>query len=434
MNIIPTVVISLLLALFYILIIQKCMAAFFISRKKQLIGYVAWIVYYIFQVIVEVSSPFSAPVTLTLNVILVFVVSCIYYEGSFRLHIMYSILICAIWMLVEIILHIILGMLGLADASGVAEAVTSNMIMLVFSVILNHYFNKNKQDIPAHYVLFLLAVMTGSIYIIHNTYRMEKYTKGDISFSFFVSILLLLINYIIFEVYKWLSQKAEYQRKNMLYEQQLELCIQQAEEREFKNLEIRRFRHDIKNYMSSLLGLIQSGNTETAIAYIHDFLNDGVNYYTEEVSHSGNIVVDSLVNHKCTLARRRGITFNANVSLPASLPFQAGHLTIIFGNLLENALDACRELKSESNKPYIELEASYTKNILTIITRNPYVGERKCNREGHFLTTKGNFRSHGLGLPSVEQSIKPYQGHILIDCSHNLFQVTVLIYGDIEKK
>ena len=97
-------------------------------------------------------------------------------------------------------------------------------------------------------------------------------------------------------------------------------------------------------------------------------LDDGIGTGADEISHTGNIVVDSLVNHKYALAQKDGIQFEARVFIPSVLPFQSGHLAIIFGNLLENALEACRKLPQEQR--YIILEATYIKEMLQICIKN----------------------------------------------------------------
>lgn len=94
-------------------------------------------------------------------------------------------------------------------------------------------------------------------------------------FSVTASFLLLIVNYVIFEVYDWISRNAELRGQNRLYAQQLELCSQQAEERESLYLEIRRLRHDLKNHLSSLLGMVQTGQTSEAEKYIMQMLDVG---------------------------------------------------------------------------------------------------------------------------------------------------------------
>lgn len=69
-----------------------------------------------------------------------------------------------------------------------------------------------------------------------------------------------------------------------------------------ERLQIRRLRHDMKNYLSGLLGAVQVGEMKEAEMLIQGMLNDGIGNRTSEISRSGNIVVDSLVNHKYALA------------------------------------------------------------------------------------------------------------------------------------
>ena len=130
-------------------------------------------------------------------------------------------------------------------------------------------------------------------------------------FSVAAGILLLLVNYVIFTVYDRMGQAAELQSRNRLYEQQLDLCSHQAEEREGYYLELRRMRHDMKNHLSGILGMVNAGQTNDASDYIQKMLDDGIGTGADEISHTGNIVVDSLVNHKYALAQKDGIQFEA---------------------------------------------------------------------------------------------------------------------------
>lgn len=104
-----------------------------------------------------------------------------------------------------------------------------------------------------------------------------------------------------------------------------------------------------------------------------------------------------------------------------------GHLAIVFGNLLDNALEACREV--EVGKRYVTLDVSYEKEVLMIAVTNPYRGERRKNRAGKYITTKKDCRSHGLGLSSVEQAAKAYRGQMDANGHDGVFRVSVVMYG-----
>ena len=102
----------------------------------------------------------------------------------------------------------------------------------------------------------------------HHIFLIAAVHSEYMIFSATASFLLLVVNYVIFEVYDWISRNAELREQNRLYAQQLELCSQQAEERESLYLEIRRIRHDLKNHLSGLLGMVQTGQTSEAEKYI----------------------------------------------------------------------------------------------------------------------------------------------------------------------
>lgn len=215
--------------------------------------------------------------------------------------------------------------------------------------------------------------------------------------------------------------------ENLLYEQELDLLNRQAQEREEYDMEMQKLRHDMKNHMSSLLGMLEGNDVKQAEEYVRGMLRGAADCRTEDVSRTGNIIVDNLVNHKCGIAREEGIAFDANVFLPAKLPFRGGHLTIVFGNLLDNALEACWEV--EEGRRYITLDASYEKEVLMLAVVNPYHGERKKDRTGKYVTTKKDCRGHGLGLSSVEQAVSAYRGQVDAEGRDGMFKVSVVMYG-----
>lgn len=363
------------------------------------------------------------------NIILVFLISTVTARKSIKLRCMFTILICSVWMLVEVLCAMVLTVAGAQNATlSDAGNVISKLCMLLLSVLISHYMKvKNSPEISLRYFLVILLVPASSIYIMHNIFIIAAVYDEFSKFSVFASLMLLLVNYVVFEIYDWMSRDAMVREQNRLYGQQLELCSRQAEERESLYLEIRRLRHDMKNYLSCLLGAVQTGEKKEAEMLIQEMLNDGISNRTSEVSRSGNIVVDSLVNYKHDLAEKEGIMFEANVFIPVSLPFQSGHLAVILGNLLDNALEACRGVPE--GQRYIKLDISYVKEMLQICIRNSYHATHRKDSSGRYLTTKKDTLDHGIGLSSVEQAVSCYHGEMTAEGTGNEFRVSVVMYG-----
>lgn len=376
----------------------------------------------------------SSLVLITGNIILVFLISTVTARKSIKLRCMFTILICSVWMLVEVLCAMVLTVVGAQNATlSDAGNVISKLCMLLLSVLISHYMKvKNSPEISLRYFLVILLVPASSIYIMHNIFIIAAVYDEFSKFSVFASLMLLLVNYVVFEIYDWMSRDAMVREQNRLYGQQLELCSRQAEERESLYLEIRRLRHDMKNYLSCLLGAVQTGEKKEAEMLIQEMLNDGISNRTSEVSRSGNIVVDSLVNYKHDLAEKEGIMFEANVFIPVSLPFQSGHLAVILGNLLDNALEACRGVPE--GQRYIKLDISYVKEMLQICIRNSYHATHRKDSSGRYLTTKKDTLDHGIGLSSVEQAVSCYHGEMTAEGTGNEFRVSVVMYGSDGEK
>lgn len=425
MNTVCTYAGSLLTSLFYILIMHKLMKAFFSRPSGNPLRFAAWTAYYIMQAVPILGVSISPPAMLFLNMALVLAISSVSYDAGMKRRCIFSMLVCAVWMLVEISTDIILRLAGM-DGRELQSAgtVISLMLMYLLAIIAGHYAKRmDRRDIPSRYAVAVLTVPAGSAYLMHNIFLITAQHEEYTLFAIISGLLLLLLIYMIFEIYDRMVDDAEAQEKNLLYEQELELLNRHAKEREAYDMEMRRLRHDMKNHMSSLMGMLQGNDAKQAEEYVRGMLQGTLECNADGVSRTGNAIVDSLVNHKCGIARAEGIAFEASVFLPAELPFQGGHLTIVFGNLLDNALEV------EEGKRYVTLDASYEKEVLMIAVTNPYRGERRKNRAGKYVTTKKDRRSHGLGLSSVEQAAEAYRGQVDADGHDGVFRVSVVMYG-----
>lgn len=420
---------ELLLSLLHLLIIRKYMTIFLGSENRNLKSYIEWVIYYVFLIANNIGFEFPPHLLLFGNALLIFLICSATRKRSVMQRCIFSLLICTIWMLVEVIVLMILINVGF-DARTLQDAgsFVSKMCMLLLSVIASHCIKDNHYfEIPLLYFLTILLIPVSSIYVMHHIFLIAAVHREYTIFSATASFLLLVINYVIFEIYDWCSRNAELRQQNRLYAQQLELCSQQAEERESLYLEIRRIRHDLKNHLSGLLGMVKTGQISEAEKYIMQMLDVGNENRPEEVSYSGNIVVDSLINHAFAIAQKDNIQFNVNVLVPAILPFESGHLAIVLGNLLENALEGCQDIPD--GKGFICLDISYAKDVFHLCIRNNYRTKRKKNNNGHYLTTKDDTIYHGLGLSSIKHAIVNYHGKMDITDNDNIFQTIIVMYG-----
>lgn len=428
------IVLGLLLSLLHLLIIRKYMKIFLGVEYRSIRSHIEWCIYYVLVYLGNTGNIFPPHLILIGNILLIFLICSSTRKRSISQRCIFSISICTVWMLIEVIVVMLLRTIGFGDLLlQDAGSFLSKMFMLLLSALVSHCIKDSyysKISLPYFFIILLIPI--SSIYIMHNIFIIAAFHREYTIFSATASLLLLIENYAVFEVYDWIRRNAELREQNSLYAQQLELCSQQAEERENLYDEIRTIRHDLKNYLSGLLGMVRNGQITEAEKYILQMLDNGIRNRPEEISHSGNIVVDSLVNQTNALTQEEHINFNVSVLIPPTLPFKNGHIAIILGNLLDNALEACRAL-TEGRK-FIYLDISYAKEIFQIIIRNSYQSKRKKSKIGHYLTTKNDTKYHGLGISSVQHAIENYHGYMEILDSGNEFQVIVIMYASDTNK
>ena len=180
----------------------------------------------------------------------------------------------------------------------------------------------------------------------------------------------------------------------------------------------------MKNHLIGLRSLIKEGDVQRAENYLDGLLDD-IEIVEEKIC-SGNVVVDTLVNAKCTLAKKMHIKTDIQVCIPNEFKFQDKHLMVILGNIIDNAIEASMKLPEEER--YIKLIILYQKKMLNILIINNYNGRTRKNRWGEFITTKEEQVYHGLGLSAIKQAIDYYNGEVKITEKNGKFQVSILIY------
>ena len=99
-------------------------------------------------------------------------------------------------------------------------------------------------------------------------------------------------------------------------------------------------------------------------------------------------------------------------------------VTSLFGNLLDNALEAAR--KCEDGKIWIDLYMQNDGNFAVFRIKNTYEGTIIQNGD-RFVTTKEERSIHGIGLRNVNRIVASYSGYIERAYDGKIFETMVVI-------
>jgi len=184
--------------------------------------------------------------------------------------------------------------------------------------------------------------------------------------------------------------------------------------------EMRGYKHDFHNHLQTLKGYIEAGESERALKYIEE-LDYGV-MNMDTLLKTGNVSVDVILSAKIAKAKSKGINVTVKANLPDNLNVTDVELSIVIGNLLDNAIEACTA--STDKEPFIRVYLIMKSNMLYFSMLNS--SGDKLKKDGSlFNSKKGGF--HGFGLRRAESIIEKHGGWIKYNSEDGAFSSEFLV-------
>lgn len=166
--------------------------------------------------------------------------------------------------------------------------------------------------------------------------------------------VLFLFGILFFN--KRLTDYIEKEKQYFLLQGQLE----HMKEIQTRYNETKSLRHDFKNHILVLSGLLKNEKNQEAEKYIEN-LEVTVNQLNIPI-FTGSIVLDVLLKEKLFIAKQRNISITCDVIIPPHFFMNEVDLNIFFSNALDNAISACEYVEEENR--FIELFSKKRKIFL----------------------------------------------------------------------
>ena len=184
--------------------------------------------------------------------------------------------------------------------------------------------------------------------------------------------------------------------------------------------------HDLHNHIGVLRQFLTHEKYGEAVRYL-DELQAPVRNLTATV-WTGDETADYLINSKAAAAEADGIRFQAQVEFPRRTNIRSVDLCAIFGNLLDNAIEAARQVPEQSNRTVV-LTIRRIHQMLVIKVENSFAAV-PVQENGELKTTKAEGGLHGWGLKSAQTAAEKYDGMVQAGISGEVFRaVATLSYN-----
>lgn len=183
---------------------------------------------------------------------------------------------------------------------------------------------------------------------------------------------------------------------------------------------MRAWRHDYHNHIQTLKAHVSLGQYEETMGYLNRLEEDLATVDT--VLKTGNVMVDAILNSKLTLIREKGIQVDATAVVPEDIAIAGPDLSVLIGNLLDNAMEACMNIPPEER--FIRIYMDILKKQLYLSVTNSMSGMAKRSGERFISAKEGN---HGFGLLRIDSIIAKYGGYVNRQTESGVFATEVML-------
>ena len=141
---------------------------------------------------------------------------------------------------------------------------------------------------------------------------------------------------------------------------------------------------------------------------------------------TGNEALDVILTEKSLKCLRHNVILNCIADGSAIGFMKSADVYSLFGNALDNAIEAVMQLDDVSQR-VIGLKVYSVGELITISVKNFFKGEVSLDEQGMPRTTKGNKDFHGFGVKSIRMIVEKYEGDLVIVAEDNVFNLNILI-------
>lgn len=368
--------------------------------------------------------------------LLIFLILFLECRGNLRDKFLFSLLYQGLIMIAEVFLVFLFNTFFnfspdelSSNTSAEILAMLLSKIFLFFLIRIIVFFYRKKHGYPLSKMqsTLMFLIPLGSMYLIHiqtqESLKNNTFTVHDLITVGIILSLNLITYYFHENVINSTAARLEAQK----YEQQVQLYEQLYLSQLSADEKSAALRHDLNNHLITLEHYCSEQNLDAVQNYLSGMKE--TSYSPSLTVNTGNLSIDAILTSKCKRAEATGIHFQLELQLPKNLPVNPVHITILLGNLLDNALEACEKLPDKEEKQ-VSVFIRYDKPNLIFCIKNTYDGKPIPFESGFGIprSSSKKEKGHGLGIKNVMEIVKKYHGYLKMEPEGTIMKVQVILY------
>ena len=306
-----------------------------------------------------------------------------------------------------------------ADPRALIYGVTFLPVLGLGLMLISFIFTRSKNNLSGRQLLafsaFPITQMVCEASLVTLMFTPPRYEY--IPMQLIVSVLFLVSDILLYRTMVRTEQRVQLEVENQLLEKQLDAQLAHYSDLTAQYEQIRAMRHDISHHLNTINALLQEGNLKAATEYSEQLLP--MQTYISRLGKCQNPVVDAFLYSRMQDAEAKGMPVQADVSLPVELPVSNTDLIVAFGNLLDNALEACSGIPDAA----ITLRAHMDKGYLVIQESNPVRARQPQGKKPRRIPEL----ERGVGFRVLSGLAAKYDGSFRHTCENDTYTVTLLL-------
>lgn len=233
--------------------------------------------------------------------------------------------------------------------------------------------------------------------------------------------VVLIISYIIARILSISAAEREHKRISELLTVQLENQVAYYQKINDIYTEFRAFRHDYRNHLLCLRGLLAENEVQRACEYMDQI--ESMSHSKRKTYDTGNIIVDSLLNDKNEKAAQYQTQIVFDGFVPTS-GITSADLCTIFANAIDNAIEACIKDPDNTEKQ-ICVHSDFQQGLCCLKITNPVFEKVEIRNGNQVTTSKQDRQMHGFGVANIVKTAKKYDGDAVLSAENGIFTLEV---------
>ena len=306
-----------------------------------------------------------------------------------------------------------------ADPRALIYGVTFLPVLGLGLMLISFIFTRSKNNLSGKQLLifsaFPITQMVCEASLVTLMFTPPRYEY--IPMQLIVSALFLVTDILLYRTMVHTEQRVQLEVENQLLEKQLDAQLAHYSDLTAQYEQIRAMRHDISHHLNTINALLREGNLKAATEYSEQLLP--MQTYISRLGKCQNPVVDAFLYSRMQDAEAKGMPVQADVSLPVELPVSNTDLIVAFGNLLDNALEACAGIPDAQ----ITLRAHMDKGYVVIQESNPVRARQPQGKKPRRIPEL----ERGMGFRVLGSLAAKYDGSFRHACENDTYTVTLLL-------